>query len=73
MAETNNPPPSLDERLGALVQNAQQQHHDIAQMGQRVDQLTETSERHERETQRFRRAMRAALQAWISEDSEDKP
>jgi len=73
MPDTNNPTPSLDERLEALVQTAELQHHDIAQLGKRVDQLTETSERHERENQRFRRAMRAALQAWISEDSEDKP
>ncbi len=73
MPDTNNPTPSLDERLKALVQTAELQHHDIAQLGKRVDQLTETSERHERENQRFRRAMRAALQARIGEDSEDKP
>jgi hypothetical protein len=63
--------PSLDERLEALVQTAELQHHDIAELGKRVDQLTETSKRHERENQRFRRAMRAALEARISEDGEN--
>ncbi len=63
MSGTSNPQPPLDARLQALVQTAELQHHHIAQLGKRVDQLTETSERHERENQRFRRAMRVALEA----------
>ena len=71
MSGASNPQPSLDARLQALVQTAELQHHNIAQLGKRVDQLTETSERHERENQRFRRAMRAALEAWIKEDNDN--
>jgi hypothetical protein len=67
---TNNQKPSLDERLEALVQTAELQHHEIAQLNEISKRNELASQRNEREIQRFRRAMRAALQAWISEDDE---
>ncbi len=38
----------------------------------KVDKLAEVSSRHEREIQRFRRAMRAALEAWLNEGEDEE-
>jgi chemotaxis regulatin CheY-phosphate phosphatase CheZ len=51
---------TIDERLEFLVQSTESLHENVAK-------LVETSERHERELERFRRAMRAALVAWLDE------
>ncbi len=67
----NNPsPPNIDERLQFLLQSTESLHSNVARLVERVDKLAETSERHERELERFRRAMRAGLEAWLSENGE---
>jgi hypothetical protein len=58
---------SIDERLQFLLQSTESLHANVARLVERTDKLAETSERHEREIQRFRNAMRAALVAWLEE------
>jgi hypothetical protein len=67
---TNPNPPNIDERLQFLLQSTESLHDSVGKLVERVDKLAETSERHERELQRFHRAMRAALEAWLSENGE---
>ena len=67
MSTANNPPnngntPNIDQRLQFLLQSTGSLHSNVERLVERVDKLAETSERHERE---FRRAMRAALEAWL--------
>ena len=64
---TSNPNPgrSIDERLEFLLQSNESHNEQIGKLGERVDQLTATVERHEREQERFRRMMKAALLAWL--------
>jgi uncharacterized coiled-coil DUF342 family protein len=75
---------NVDERLQFLLQSSESLHENVAKLVERVDQvaehvdrvvervdkLAETSDRHEREITRFRRAMRAALAAWLDEEGE---
>jgi predicted transcriptional regulator len=65
---------TIDERLQFLLQSTESLHENVGKLVERVDKLAETSERHERaiqrqerEQERFRRAMRAALVAWLDE------
>ena len=61
---------TIDERLQFLLQSTESLHENVAKLVERTDKLAATSERHEREIQRFRRAMRAALEAWLDEDGD---
>lgn len=61
-------PRSTDERLQFLLQSTESLHSNVEKLVERVDKLAQTSERHEREIQRFRTAMRAALEAWLGHD-----
>jgi chromosome segregation ATPase len=70
---------TIDERFEFIQRNIDSLHEavfentrHIAELTGRVDKLAETSERHEREINRFRKAMRAALEAWLS-DNGDEP
>jgi hypothetical protein len=67
--------PTIDERIEAIVHTAELLLKQGEDTDKRIAELAEASQRHElasqrqeREIQRFRRAMRAALEAWISED-----
>lgn len=62
--------PNIDERLQFLLQSTESLHSNVEKLVERVDKLAETSERHEREIERFRRAMRAAFEAWVGNDGE---
>jgi hypothetical protein len=64
--------PTIDERLDALVQTGELLHLDVQTMAAKVDDLKAISDRHEKEIQRFRRAMRAALEAWLKEDGDQQ-
>lgn len=57
--------PSIDERLEALVQTAELAQAEMETLSKKVDALVAVSNRHEEEITRFRRAMRAALTAWL--------
>ena len=59
---------TVDERLEFLLKSTESLHDNVARVTERVDRLAETSERHEREIEGFRRAMRAALTAWLDEN-----
>lgn len=69
---------NIDQRLEFLVQSTESLHGTVGalvdrvyKVADRVDRLAETSERHEREINRFRSAMRAALQAWLNENGDE--
>jgi ferritin-like metal-binding protein YciE len=67
---------TIDERLQFLVQSTESLHASlekhIEETNAQIGALTRRAEAHEREQQRFRRAMRAALEAWLS-DNGDEP
>lgn len=67
---THNKAMTIDQRLEFLVQSTESLHGPVAAVVERIDKLTAQSERHEREIERFRRAMRAALEAWLSENGD---
>jgi hypothetical protein len=60
--------PSIDERLEALVHTAELAQAEMETLSKKVDALVTVSNRHEEELIRFRRAMRAALEAWLDGD-----
>ncbi|MBV9303664.1 MAG: hypothetical protein JOY62_03585 [Acidobacteriaceae bacterium] len=64
----------IDERLQFLLQSTESLHANVEKLvervdkvAERVDRLAQTSESHEREIERFRRAMRAGLTGWLDE------
>ena len=59
-----------DEPMESMRQNAELLQGMMHDLMVRVDRLAEVSERHERQWQQFRRAMRAGLTAWLDESSE---
>lgn len=72
------PKRSIDERLDAIAMNL----HLASQMAkatdgrmeatdERINKLTATVEKHEADWQRARRAMRAALAEWFSDNGDD--
>ena len=74
---TNPNSPNIDQRLErlterheALAESIELLRDQVAHVSERVDKLAEVSGRHEREIERFRRAMRGALEAWLSENGE---
>lgn len=58
----------LAERHEALTQTVEHLARQGEEQNQRIDKLTSGVAAHEREMERFRRAMRAALQAWLGEN-----
>jgi hypothetical protein len=60
--------PSIDERLEALVHTAELHQAEMETLRKKVDDLVMLSNRHDEELRRFRRAMRAALEAWLDGD-----
>jgi hypothetical protein len=67
---TNSNPRSIDERLQFLLQSTESLHDAVAKLVETSERHERQLQQHEREFQRFRRAMRAALEAWLSEDGE---
>jgi len=65
----------IDERLQFLVQSTESLQASLAQhieeTNAQIAALTRRADAHEREQQRFRRAMRAGLEAWLSEDGDE--
>jgi hypothetical protein len=66
------PRPSIDERINALTMNlelllkqGEKQDRRMNEQGKRMDQLSEQIAAHERDLQRFRRALRAGLEAYL--------
>ena len=64
--------PSIDERIQALTMNlelllkqGEEQDKRIEEQGRRMDKLHDEITTHERDMQRFRRALRAALEAYL--------
>ncbi len=57
--------PSIDERIQALTMNLELLLKQGEEQGRRMDTLHEEVVTHEREMQRFRRAMRAALEGYL--------
>jgi hypothetical protein len=76
----NNPPPGdIDARLQFLLSSTESLHSSLQELHanldksitpvlERIDALTATSERHEREIKRFTRMMIPALTAYLSGD-----
>ena len=62
----------LTERHEALAQSVETLTLDVGNLAKRVDNLVQISERHEREWQRLRRSLRAALETWLEDDGEDE-
>ncbi len=56
---------TIDERIQFLVQSQESLGKNIEKLYESVSQQAEASKKHEDEIQRFRRAMRAALEAWL--------
>ncbi|MBV8898320.1 MAG: hypothetical protein JO051_17520 [Acidobacteriaceae bacterium] len=66
---------TIDERLDFLLKSTQSLHAAVEQNTEHITQNTEhigqliaRADEHEREMQRFRRAMRAALTAWLGDE-----
>lgn len=62
---------TIDERLDRLTERHEALTQSVEILTQRTQQLTDDVAAHEREMQRFRRAMRAALEAWLGEDGDE--
>jgi hypothetical protein len=65
----SNPERSIDERLEYLLKSSESHDEQLGKLMARIDKLAETSERHERDNERFNRVMGAALQAYLSGDT----
>lgn len=57
--------PSIDERIEALTMNLELLLRQGQEQNKSIDRLREEADEHERDMQRFRRALRAALQAYM--------
>jgi hypothetical protein len=57
--------PSIDERIQALTMNLELLLKQGEEQGKRMDRLHEEVMEHEREMQRYRRALRAGLDAYL--------
>ena len=57
--------PSIDERIGALTMNLELLLKQGQEQDKRIDRLHQEIDRHEQDMQRFRRALRAALEAYM--------
>lgn len=55
--------PSIDERIEALTMNLELLLKQGQEQNKGIDRLREETDRHERDMQRFRRALRTALEA----------
>ena len=55
-----------DEQMDSMRQNMELLQGMMRDMITHVDKLADTVDRHEREWQRFRRAMRAGFDAWLN-------
>ncbi|MGH9344854.1 MAG: hypothetical protein ACRD3Y_02295 [Bryobacteraceae bacterium] len=62
---------TIDQRLEFVTKNIESLHEAVFENSKQIADLRETSERHEREIERFRRAMRAALEAWLGENGSE--
>jgi len=72
MSTHPNPGGDIDARLQFLLQSTESHNEQIGKLTERIDRLTETSERHERDNQRFRSVMRAAFEAYLADDGESE-
>lgn len=63
---------TIDERLEFLLKSTESLNESldkhIAESNAHIVALTKQADAHEREMQRFRRAMRAALTAWLGDE-----
>ena len=73
------PRPSIDERIHALTMNlelllkhGEEQNKRMGEQGKRIDRLYDEVAAHEREMQRFRRALRAALEGYLGNGDDGK-
>ena len=57
--------PSIDERIHALTMNLELLLKQGEEQGRHIDKVHEEIATHEQDMQRFRRALRAALQAYL--------
>lgn len=64
-------PKSIDERLEFLLHSTESLHDSVGLLTDDTRQLTETVRKHEQTQERFRRAMRAALRAWLNENGKE--
>jgi len=67
--------PSIDERIQALTMNlelllkhGEEQDKRMDEQGKRIDRLYDEIVEHEREMQRFRRALRAGLEGYLGKE-----
>lgn len=65
--------PTIDERLEALTMTVEHLSLEVEAVTKKVDTLATISDRHEREWQRFRRSMRAALETWLQDGDGEAP
>jgi prefoldin subunit 5 len=56
---------TIDERLEFLLKSTESLHESVQKNTDQIADLTRRADAHEREIERFRSAMRAALAAWL--------
>jgi len=61
---------TIDERIEFLVRSQESLGKNIEKLYESVSQQAAATQKHEEEIQRFRRAMRAALEAWLDNGQE---
>jgi hypothetical protein len=64
---------TIDERLQALTESLELLRDQTFENSKHISELRQVSEAHEREMQRFRNAMRAALVAWLEGENGNEP
>jgi hypothetical protein len=76
MSNGNGKKPTIDERLEALAQSVELLTTDVQALQKQseathkhIDTLASVVDKHEHEHQRLRRTMRAALEAYLSDDN----
>ncbi|HEY1265342.1 MAG TPA: hypothetical protein VGF06_17560 [Terriglobales bacterium] len=62
---------TIEQRIEFLVKSQESLGKNIEKLYETVSQQSQTIQQHEDELQRFRRAMRAALEAWLDNNGNE--
>lgn len=64
---------TIEERIEYLQRNIESLHEAVFENTKHIAELTRRADAHEREAERFRRALRAALVAWLDGENGGEP
>lgn len=64
---------TIDERFEYLQNNIEPLHQAVFENTRQIAELTRRADAHEREMERFRNSMRAALVAWLGGGNGEEP